>query len=29
MGSLTKAIEIVKNAGDSDLSLKNGTILKS
>ena len=29
MRSLTKAIQIVENAGDGDPSLKNGAILKS
>ena len=29
MRSLTKTIEIVENAGDSDPCLKNGAILKS
>ena len=29
MRSLTKTIEIVENAGDNDLRLKNGTALKS
>ena len=29
MRSLTKIVEIAKNAGDDDLGLKNGTILKS
>jgi hypothetical protein len=29
MRSLTKTIEVVKNAGDGDPSVKNGAILKS
>ena len=29
MRSLTKTIEIVENAGDNDLGLKDGTTLKS
>jgi hypothetical protein len=29
MRSLTKTIEIVENAGDSDPGMKNGAILKS
>ena len=27
--TLTKTTEIVENAGDSDIDLKNGTVLKS